>query len=89
MSPAIIVPDKLRSCSAAIKIVGNADHQETGRWLNHWAENFRLPFRCRQRTMLRFHRMRSLQKFVAAHASVYTLFNLKRADFSRTNFKLN
>ena len=31
--PEIIVTDKLRSYGAAMKVIGNADRQETGRWL--------------------------------------------------------
>ncbi|SIT90442.1 putative transposase [Yoonia rosea] len=37
--PHILVTDKLRSYSAAMKDIGNADMQETGRWLNNRAEN--------------------------------------------------
>ncbi len=39
--------------------------------------------------MLRFRQMRSLQKFAAAHSSVYNHFNLRRSLCSRDNFKLN
>ncbi len=39
--------------------------------------------------MQRFRRLRSLQKFVSVHASVYTLFNSERSLYSRQNFKLN
>ena len=39
--------------------------------------------------MLRFRRMRSLQKFVAVHASVHNHFNLERHLYSRNNFKLD
>ena len=39
--------------------------------------------------MLRFRRMRSLQKFAAVHASVYNHFNQERSLSSRPNFKLN
>ncbi|WP_139784877.1 DDE-type integrase/transposase/recombinase, partial [Roseovarius sp. A-2] len=41
------------------------DRQETRRWLNNRAENSHLPFRRRERAMLRFRRVRSLQKFAA------------------------
>jgi putative transposase len=33
------VTDKLRSYGAAMKVIGNVDKQETGRWLNNRAEN--------------------------------------------------
>ncbi|AGI67641.1 transposase [Octadecabacter antarcticus 307] len=37
--PYVIVTDKLRSYGAAVKVIGNVDKQETGRWLNNRAEN--------------------------------------------------
>jgi putative transposase len=37
--PHVIVTDLLRSYGAAMKVIGNADKQETGRWLNNRAEN--------------------------------------------------
>lgn len=37
--------------------------------------------------MLRFRRMRSLQKFVAVHFSIHNLFNAERHLYSRQNFK--
>ena len=88
-SPRIIVTDKLRSYGAAMKVIGNDKRQETGRWLNNRAENSHLPFRRRERAMLRFRKMRSLQKFVSVHASVHNHFNQERHLYSRTNFKLN
>jgi len=87
--PHVIVTDKLRSYGAAMKVIGNADRQETGRWLNNRVENSHLPFRRRERAMLRFRRMRILQKFVAVHASLYNHFNSERCLYSRPNFKLN
>lgn len=83
------VTDKLRSYGAALKEIGAADRQETGRWLNNRAENPHRPFRRRERAMLRFRRMRSLQRFAAVHASVYNLFNSERTLSSRSNFMSN
>ena len=77
-NPKIILSDKLRSYRAAMKVIGNADRQETGRWLNNRAENSHLPFRRRERAMQRFRRMRSLQKFVAVHACIHNHFNQER-----------
>ena len=88
-SPKVIVTDRLRSYGAAMKVIGNADRQVVGRWKNNRAENSHLPFRRRERAMLRFRRMRSLQKFVAVHSSIYNHFNQKRHLYSRQNFKLN
>jgi putative transposase len=88
-APREIVTDLLRSYKAALRELGAADLQRTGRWLNNRAENSHLPFRRRERAMLRFRRMRSLQMFAAVHASVYNLFNRERHLSSRRNFKLN
>jgi len=87
--PDITVMDKLRPYGAAMKVIGNADRQEAGRWLYNRAENSHLPFRRRERAMLRFRQMRSLQKFVTVHASVHNHFNQERHLYSRDNFKLN
>jgi putative transposase len=86
--PHIFVTDKLRSDGAALKVIGNADRQETGRWLNNRSEISHQPFRRREWAMLRFRRMRTLQKFVAVHASVHNHFNQERHLYSRSNFKL-
>ena len=86
--PKVIVTDKLRSYGAAMKQIGNADKQKTGRWLNNRAENSHLPFRRRERAMLRFRRMRRLQNFAVIHASLHNHFNKERALYSRDNFKL-
>ncbi len=88
-SPVVLVTDKLRSYGAAIKVIGNAGRQETGRWANNRAENSHQPFRRRERAMLRFRRMRTLQKFASVHASIHNHFNQERALHSRQNFKLN
>jgi putative transposase len=85
----IFVTDKLRSYGAAMKVIGNADRQEIVRWLNNRADNSHQPFRRRERAMLRFRRMRTLQKFVAVHASVHNHFNQERHLYNRSNFKLN
>lgn len=87
--PYVIVTDKLRSYGSAMKVIGNAARQETGRWSKNRAENSHQPFRRRERTMLRFRRVRSLQKFVAVQSAVYNHFNQERHLYSRDNFKLN
>ena len=87
--PSTIVTDKLRSYVAVMKVLGNAERQETGRWKNNRAENSHLPFRRRERAMLHFLRMRTLQKFVSVHSSVYNHFNQERSLSKRNHFKLN
>jgi putative transposase len=87
--PHVLVTDHLRSYGAAMKVIGNTDRQETGRWMNNRAENSHLPFRRRERAMQRFRRMRSLQMFAAVHASVFNHFNSERSLSSRSDFKKN
>ncbi|SIT08375.1 putative transposase [Roseivivax lentus] len=87
--PDVIVTDNLRTYGAALKVIGAGDRQETGRWLNNRVENPHLPFRRRERAMLRFRRMRSLQKFAAVHASVSNHLNQDRSLSSRPHFKAN
>ena len=82
-----IVTDGLRSYPAAMRILGNLDRREMGRWLNNRAENSHLPFRRRERAMLRFRRMKTLQKFVSVHASVHNHFNAERHLVDRQTYK--
>jgi putative transposase len=69
------VTDCLRSYGAALRELGICDTQENGRWANNRAENSHLPFRRREQAMLRFRRMRTLQKFASVHATVFNHFN--------------
>jgi len=84
-----IVTDRLGSYRAAMKVIGNAERQETGRWLNNRAENSHQPFRRRERAMADFRSAKSLQKFASIHSSVHNHFNQERHLYSRENFKLN
>jgi putative transposase len=52
-----ITTDRLRSYKAAMKDLGNTAKQEVGRWANNRVENSHLPFRRRERAMLRFRRL--------------------------------
>lgn len=87
--PEVVVTDQLKSYGAAMKVIGNSRRQVTGRWLNNRVENSHLPFRRRERAMLRFQRQRSLKKFTAIHSSIHNHFNLERHLYSSKNFKLN
>ena len=86
--PPAIVTDRLRSYRAAMKIIGNESTQEMGRWKNNRCENSHLPFRRREYAMLKFRRMRSLQKFVSIHASVFNHFNKERHLNSRETYRV-
>ena len=82
-----IVTDRLRSNGTVVKEIGGADLQVTGRRLNSRAENSHLPFRRRERVMKRLRRMRTLQKFVAAHGTVHNHFNQERHLISRDLYR--
>ena len=73
-----MVTDGLRSYPAAMRDMGNLDRRVMGRWLNNRAENSHLPFRRRERAMLRFRQMKSLQKFASVHASLHNHFATDR-----------
>ncbi len=87
--PKVVVTDRLRSYRAAMEVIGNAERQKTGRWLNNRAENSHQPFRRRERAMAKFRSAKSLQKFVSIHSSVHNHFNHERHLRSRQIFKLN
>ncbi len=61
--PETIDMDRLRSYEAALTDLGRGDDREMGRWLNNRVENSHLTSRRRERRMLGFRRMRTLQKF--------------------------
>ena len=87
--PAAIVTDRLRSYRAAMTVSGNASNQECARWLNNRAENSHQPFRRREAAMAKFRHFKTLQKFVAIHASIHNHFNLDRHLNRRETFKEN
>jgi putative transposase len=83
-SPKAIVTDRLRSYGAALRMLGASELQVTGRYLNNRAENSHQPLQRRERAMLRFRRMRSLQTFAAVHSSVHNHFNQERHLYETT-----
>jgi len=85
--PKVIVTDGLRSYGAALKEIGAADRQETGRYLNNRVENSHLPFRRRERAMTRFRWMKTLQKFSSAHGSLHNHFSQERHLVSREIYR--
>ena len=82
-----IVTDGLKSYPAAMRDLGNESRRETGRWKNNRVENSHLPFRRRERAMLRFRQMKSLQKFASVHANVHNHFNAQRHLIDRQTYK--
>ena len=86
-SPKAIVTDGLRSYGAALKELSIQDRQEVGRWVNNRAENSHQPFRRRERAMLRFRRMKTLQTFASVHGTFHNHFNQERHLVSRKTYK--
>ena len=82
-----IVIDGLKSYPAAMWELGNLERREMGQWLNNRAENSHLPFRRRERAMLRLRQMKSLQRFASVHASFHNHFNSERHLVSREIYK--
>jgi putative transposase len=70
-----------------MKELGNSERQEIGRHANNRVENSHLPLRRRERAMLRFRRMKTLQKFASVHANVHNHFALERHLVDRQTYK--
>ena len=85
-SPEAITTDGLRSYRAAMNELGNAEKQDVGRWAGNRVENSHLPFRRRERTMLMFRQMKSLQKFASVHVNPYGHFSLNRRLTERLTY---
>jgi transposase-like protein len=88
ITPAAVVTDKLRSYGSALRELGVARRQETGRWKNNRAENSHQPLRQRERRMKRFKSPGSAQRFLSIHATVYNVFNLQRHLTSRRTLRV-
>jgi putative transposase len=86
--PEAIVTDGLRSYPAAMRELGNLERREMGRHLNNRVENSHLPFRRREHAMLRFRRMKSLQKFASVHASLPNHFNSEPHLVDRQTYRI-
>jgi putative transposase len=86
-SPEAITTDGLRSYRAALDELGCAEKQEIGRWANNRVENSHLSFRRRERAMLRFRQMKTLQKFASVHANIHNHFSQERHLIDRETYK--
>jgi putative transposase len=78
-----MVTDKLSSYGAALKELGAETKQVTERRETNRAETSHRPFRRRERAMLRFRRMHSLQTSASGHGSVHTHVSADRTLTSR------
>jgi len=72
---------------AAMTELGCREKQEVGRWANNRVENSHLLFRRRERAMLRFRQMRTLQEFASVHANFHNHFSLERHLVNRQTYK--
>ena len=82
--------DRLESYGAAMQRLRiSRRHVCRARRINNRAENSPQPFRRRERAMLRFRRLRTLQKFAAVHGAVHNHFDLQRHLLSRRTYKIN
>lgn len=71
-----IVIDRLRAYAAALKAIGATHlHECRGRWIHNHAQTSHQTLRRRERSMLRFCGMRTLQKVTSIHAAVHNHFN--------------
>ena len=86
-SPEVITTDGLKSYGAALRTLGVLGKQEIGRHANNRVENSHLPFRRRERAMIRFRGMKSLQKFASVHANVHNHFASERHLVDRRTYK--
>lgn len=82
-----ITTDGFRCYKAAMKDLGNTAKQDFGRWANNRVENSHQRFRRRERAMLRFRQMKTLQKFSSVHAAFHNHFNRDRHLISRETYK--
>lgn len=80
---------RLRPYRAALRELGAEARQYPPRHANNRVENSHLPFRLRERAMLQFRRMKTLQLFAAVHSSVSNHFNQDRSISRRQHFKVN
>ena len=86
-SPEAITTDGIRSYKAAINELGNAGKQEIGHWANNRVEDSHRSYRRRDRAMLRFRQMKSLQKLASVHANLHNHFTSERHLSDRKTFR--
>lgn len=86
-SPEAMRTDGLRSYRAAMRDLGNEEKPEGSHWANNRVEISHLPFRRRERAMLRFRQMKTLQKFANVHAKIHNHFNFERHLVDRKTYK--
>jgi len=84
--PKIIVTNRLASYGAALKSLGIKARQRWGRWPNNRAESSCQVSRRREGVMVRFHNIKTLQRFADVQPAFHNHFNLERHLVSRSIF---
>jgi putative transposase len=87
-SPRKIVTDKLGSYGVAHRALMPETIHSNDRYANNRAELSHQPTRARERGMRRFRAPGRAQRFLSAHAVVYSLFNLQRHLVSAAFYRL-
>ncbi len=77
-SPNRITTDKLRSYSAALKVIGSSIPHDTDQYRNNIVEISHQPTRQRERQMRKFKSPGQAQRFLACHAAINNHFRLQR-----------
>ena len=67
--------------------LGNTEKREVGRHANYGVKNSHLPVRRRERAMLRFRHMKTLQKFASVHAGLHNHFSQDRHLIDRQAYR--
>lgn len=75
--------------TATMEEFGCEDKQEIGRWTNNRVENSHMSLRRRERALLRFRRMKALQKFTSVHANVHNHFRQERHLVDRQTYEIH
>ena len=76
--PNRITTDKLRSYSAAFKVIGSSIPHDTNQYKNNIVEISHQPTRQRERQMRKFKSPGQAQRFLACHAEINNHFRLQR-----------
>lgn len=87
--PGQLVIDELRSYRVALNEIGAEDRQAIDRWESSWATSSHQPYRSRDRGMVLFRHMHSLQEIAVVQSSVCNHFNSDRSLSSGNIWKLN
>jgi len=85
----VIVTNLLRSCTTAMKVISNADRQETRRWLNFGQRIHTYRFHEENGLCCTSHERKTCRKFVSVQISVHNHYKQEHHLYSHEGFKLN